>query len=81
MRYNFLLQSLQHKQNSILNKNKNKGLDKKDMASRIDTDGLLQTKYKLVSKTENELFTRYTVNVLYDKDEDQGFKDPYFKDP
>ena len=64
-----------------MGKNRYKGLNKKIVASRIDTDGLLQTKYKLVSRTENELFTKFTVNVLYDTDEDQVSKEPYFKHP
>ena len=62
-------------------KNRYKSLNKKIVASRIDTDGVLQTDYKLVSKTKNELFTKFTVNVLYDTDEDQEFKEPYFKHP
>ena len=81
MRYDFLLQSLQHAQNTILGKNRLKGFKRKIVASRIDTDGLLQTKYKLVSKTRNELFTKFTVNVLYDKEDDQEFKEPNFKHP
>ena len=64
-----------------MGKNRYKGLNKKIVASRIDTDGLLQTKYKVVSKTESELFTKLVVNLLYDKDEDQEFKEPDFKHP
>ena len=75
------LQSLQHVKNSILGKSRIKGFDRKSVASRINTDGLLQTKYKLISKTKNELFTKFTVNLLYDKDEDHELMKPYFKPP
>ena len=73
------LQSLQHAKNSILGKTRLKGFNRKHVASRIDTDGLLQTKYKLISKMKNELFTKFTVNLLYDKDEDKELMKPYFK--
>ena len=79
MRYTFLLQSLQHAQNSILGKNRFKGFNRKNVASRIDTDGLLQTKYKLVGRTEDELFTKFIVNPLYDKSEDQELRGTRFQ--
>ena len=75
------LQSLQHAKNSILGKTRLKGFNRKHVASRIDTDGLLQTKYRLISKMKNELFTKFTVNLLYDKDEDKELMKPYFKRP
>ena len=75
------LQSLQHVKNSMLGKSRLKGFNRKNVALRIDTDGLLQTKYKLISKMKNELFTKFTVNLLYDKNEDLGLVKPYFKRP
>ena len=81
LRNNLFLQSLQHVKNSILGKNRLKGFNRKNVASRIDTDGLLQTKYKLISKMRNELFTKFTVHLLYDKDEDHELMKPYFKPP
>ena len=64
-----------------MGKSRLKGLNKKNVASRINTDGLLQTKYKLISKMKNELFTKFTVNLLYDKDEDHEPMKPYFQRP
>ena len=81
MRNNLYLQSLQHEKNFILSKTRLNGFNRKHVASRIDKDGLLQTKYKLVSKMKNELFTTFTVNLLYDKDEDKELMKPYFKRP
>ena len=58
-------QSLQHQKNLVKSEDRYKLL--KQVKVRMNEDGLKQTKYQVADILETELFTKITVNLLYDE--------------
>ena len=63
-------QSLQHQQNLVVSKDRHELL--KNTEARMHKDGLNQTRYQVVGRIETELFTKITVNLLYEEHLDQN---------
>ena len=79
LKYDFLLQSLQHPKNVALDKSRTKGLNKNNVGPRFSEDGFLLSRYKRTHETATELFTKFTLNLSYDYDEHREFTDPSYK--